>query len=164
MSPDASDGLPAPSAGGQLTTEAVLAYLADTGAGVLSLAGDPPYSVPMSFAVDDASGRLVFQSLSGPDSGKDDRLADGVGATLVAFEQSTPDDWVSAVVAGELAAVEWTPERAGAFASQAKSVGLNAFGTEASDLQGQWYELRPTSLTGRCGPDWAQANTFGETR
>src|SRR6056297_2141164 len=152
MCPDSIDGLRAPSGGGQMTADAVLSYLADRGAGVLSLAGDPPYSVPMSFAVDDASGRLVFQLLSGSDSGKGDRLADGVGATLVAFEQSTPDDWVSAVVSGELVAVEWTAERAAAFASQATSVGLNAFDSEASDLQGDWYELRSTSVTGRCGP------------
>ena len=67
MCPDSTDGLRAPSDGGQMTADAVLSYLADRGAGVLSLAGDPPYSVPMSFAVDDSSGRLVFQSLSGPD-------------------------------------------------------------------------------------------------
>jgi hypothetical protein len=147
-----------------MSPRAALAYLAESGAGVLSLAGDPPYSVPMSFAVDDSSGRLVFQSLSGPDSEKLEHLADGVGATLVAFEQSTPDDWVSAVVAGELVAVEWTSERAAAFASQARSVGLNVFDTEVSDLQGEWYELHPASVTGRCGPGWERANTFGETR
>jgi len=154
MCPDSTDDRAVPSDAGQMTTEAVLSYLADRGAGVLSLAGDPPYSVPMSFAVDDASGRLVFQSLSGPDSAKTARLADGVGATLVAFEQSTPDDWVSAVVEGELVPVEWTPERAAAFARQATSVGLTAFDAEAGDLRGEWYELRWTSVTGRCGPDW----------
>lgn len=145
-----------------MTAERTLAFLADRGAGVLSLAGDPPCSLPMSFAVDASTGRLVFQFLSGPDSEKDDHLSDGVSASLVAFERSTPDDWASAVVVGDLVAVERTPERVAAFAEQAKSVGMTVFDADAGDLAGSWYELHPASVTGRCGPGWERANGFGD--
>lgn len=163
MSPDTADYTPASDDDVQMTTDDVWAFLADRGAGVLSLSGDPPYSLPMSFAVDGSSGRFVFQFLSAPDSAKEDRTADGMGASLVAYEWTTPDDWASAVVTGELVAVERTPERAAAFAGQATSVGLSVFDTPAGDLEGTWYELRPESVTGRSGTDWEAPNTFGET-
>ncbi|WP_177170744.1 pyridoxamine 5'-phosphate oxidase family protein [Halobacterium jilantaiense] len=147
-----------------MTRDEALAFLATQGAGVLSLTGDPPCSLPMSFAVDQSTDRVVVQVLSGPDSAKTEFLADGVGASLVAFERSTPDDWVSAVARGELVAVERTPERVAAFADHAKSVGMEVFDSDPRDLDGTWYELRPESVTGRCGPDWDEGNTFGETR
>ena len=164
MSPDAFDGAASRGDGAQMTTEDVWAFLTDRGTGVLSLSGDPPYSLPMSFAVDSAVGTLVFQALSGPGAAKDDYLDDGAGASLVTFDWSTPDDWASAVVTGELSPVEGTPERTAAFARQADSVGLSAFGAQIEDLSATWYELKPSSVTGRSGPDWERANTFGETR
>lgn len=164
MPSDSLGGFSKDSGSGTLSESAVLDFLANRGTGVLSLAGDPPYSLPMSFAVDESTGSLVVQFLSGPDASKDAYVGDGVGASLVTYEWSTPDDWASAVVTGELRAVDVTPERTAAFAEQANSVNLRAFGPDAAELDANWYELRPTSVTGRCGPDWTEGNTFGETR
>jgi nitroimidazol reductase NimA-like FMN-containing flavoprotein (pyridoxamine 5'-phosphate oxidase superfamily) len=163
MHPDAPDGRIPPDDGVEMSGEAVSSFLAASGDGVLSLAGDPPLSVPMSFAVA-SGGRPLFQSLTGPDSEKGDRLRDGLGASLVCFERTTPDDWASVVVTGDLAAVDRTHERQAAFAEQAAPVGMTAFGAEAANLDAQWYELEPSSTTGRAGPGWEPPNRFGETR
>lgn len=164
MSEDSSSDRSAAGDGVGMTRDEALAFLADQGAGVLSLTGDPPCSLPMSFAVEASTERFVVQVFTGPDSAKAEFLADGVGASLVAFERSTPDDWASAVATGELVAVERTPERVAAFADQAESVGMEVFDSDPRDLDGAWYELRPESVTGRCGPAWSDGNTFGETR
>jgi nitroimidazol reductase NimA-like FMN-containing flavoprotein (pyridoxamine 5'-phosphate oxidase superfamily) len=160
-----SFGEQSPSTSGvEMTREATLAFLTARGTGVLSLAGDPPYSLPMSFAVDSSAETLVFQSLSGPDAEKDSYLENGVGASLVTFEWSSPDNWASAVVTGELSSVEGTPDQTAAFARQADSVGLSAFGVRMAELDAAWYELDPGAVTGRRGPEWTDGNTFGETR
>lgn len=162
MSPDAPDGRSPPDDGVEMSSEEVVSFLAASGDGVLSLSGDPPLSVPMSFAVA-SGGRPLFQSLAGPDSEKRGRLRDGLGASLVCHERTTPDDWASVVVTGDLVAVDQTHERQAAFAEQAAPVGMHVFGVEAADLDAQWYELDPSSATGRSGPDWEPSNTFGET-
>jgi len=154
MTSDAADGRTSPDDGVEMSDDAALSFLAASGHGVLSLAGDPPQSIPMSFAVA-SGGRPLFQILTGPGSAKADRLRDGVGASLVAYERSTPDDWASVVVTGDLVTVDGTSERQAAFAEQAETVGMNVFGVDAADLEAEWYELRPSSTTGRSGADWS---------
>jgi nitroimidazol reductase NimA-like FMN-containing flavoprotein (pyridoxamine 5'-phosphate oxidase superfamily) len=163
MTTDAPGGRTPPDDGVEMSDEAVLSFLAASGHGVLSLAGDPPQSLPMSFAVA-SGGRPLFQSLAGPDSAKADRLRDGVGASLVAYERTTPDDWASVVVTGDVVAVDGTAERQAAFAEQAETVGMSVFGVEAADLEAEWYELEVSSATGRSGTDWDEPNGFVDSR
>lgn len=162
MSPDAPGGRTPPADGAEMSSEAVHSFLAASGDGVLSLSGDPPLSVPMSFAVG-ADDRLLFQNLAGPDSETAGRLRDGLGASLVCYERTTPDDWASVVVTGDLVAVDRTHERQAAFAEQAAPVGMTVFAAEAADLDAQWYELAPSSATGRAGPNWERPDTPEKT-
>ncbi|MDL0121822.1 MULTISPECIES: pyridoxamine 5'-phosphate oxidase family protein [Halobacterium] len=158
MSSDAPDDQPPADAGVRMTTTQVVAYLRRAGDGVLSLAGAPPLSVPMSFGVTDGP-RLVFQCLFGPDSEKGTRLSETDSASLVCYDRASPDDWASVVVTGEMAAVEHDAERQAAFAEHADTVSMNVFEEAAAELSVQWYELTPDSMSGRAGGHWTPPTT-----
>jgi nitroimidazol reductase NimA-like FMN-containing flavoprotein (pyridoxamine 5'-phosphate oxidase superfamily) len=137
----------------EMSDEAMTAFLQRVGDGVLTVTGESTRSFPVSFAYDAEAGAVVFQLFTAPGSAKRDALErDGIPATLVAYDCPEPDDWTSVIVDGVL--VQTTPGDVNQqqYAAQATPVGMSVFDTDPQDLRMEWYELQPTTVSGRQSP------------
>lgn len=137
-----------------MSDEAISTFLQRIGDGVLTLTGNGTSSLPVSFGYDVETGNVVLQLFTDPESPRGDQLArDSTPATLVAYDCEGPDDWTSVVVDGVL-----TQQTADAidqqqFVEQATPVGMSVFDTDPETLRMEWYELQPTTVSGRRSPE-----------
>ncbi|MFC7134827.1 MULTISPECIES: pyridoxamine 5'-phosphate oxidase family protein [Salinibaculum] len=140
----------------EMSDEAIAEFLSSRGHGVLSLGGDRPYALPMSFGYDGPNRRCVMQFMSGPDSRKRDRVDPGTPACLVVYEWHHEDDWRSVIAEGQLDPIPAGSERERAagdrFGEDAATVGLSIFGHPVADLDPQWYDLEIETLSGYRSP------------
>jgi nitroimidazol reductase NimA-like FMN-containing flavoprotein (pyridoxamine 5'-phosphate oxidase superfamily) len=137
----------------EMCEESVAAFLQSHGDGVLTLHGDSPTSLPVSYGFDADTGRCIFQFLSHPASEKRAELDDQTPATLVAYDVTDPDDWTSVVFDGVLEAVPIPCEgKRETYVDQATPIGMSVFDAVESDLDAAWFELRPTEVSGRQSP------------
>jgi len=137
----------------EMSDESVAAFLQSRGDGVLTLHGDTPTSLPVSFGFDSETGRCLFQFLSHSDSEKWAELDDQTPATLVAYDVTDPDDWTSVVFDGVLEEVPVPcEEKREAYVDQATPIGMSVFDAAGADLDAAWFELRPTEVSGRQSP------------
>lgn len=149
--------------GVEMTDEEIAAFLTRQGHGVLSFAGDEPYSLPISFGYDVLENRCIFQLVFHDESTKRERIEASPRVTLVSYEWRDPDDWRSVIVVGELRWIdEESPEALDAsevFAEYASLAGLAVFDRPAPDLDPEWYELEIASMSGRHAPEVASIDT-----
>jgi len=142
--------------GVEMTDEEIAAFLTEQGHGVVSFAGDRPYSLPISFGYDVLEHRCIFQLVFHEESTKRERLADSPRVSLVSYEWHDPDDWRSVVVGGELRRIDdESPAAIDAsevFAEYASIAGLSVFERPVTDLDPEWYELVIESTSGRQAP------------
>lgn len=139
--------------GEELTDEETLAFLESTGHGVLSLAQDDrAYGLPVSFGYDGGADRFLLEFLNIGESKKQQFAAVDTEVTLTVYEFEDPERWESAIVTGTLHAVDAAdiPERSVAsFVKQTDDGAEEVRWAGATDLDREWYEIRPTSITGR---------------
>lgn len=137
----------------EMNEDAVGTFLQARGDGVLTLHGDSPTVLPVSFGFDADTGRCIFQFVSHSDSEKRDDLADQTPATLVAYDITGPDDWTSVVFEGVLEEVPIpSREKREAYVDQATPIAMSVFDATDPDLDATWFELRPTEISGRQSP------------
>jgi len=139
-----------------MSDEEIAAFLTSQGHGVLSFAGDEPYSLPVSFGYDVIEHRCIFQLVFHEESTKRERIGASSRVSLVSYEWHDPDDWRSVVVEGELRRIDdGSPEMLDAsavFAEYASLAGLAVFDRPTAELDPQWYELDIESMSGRHAP------------
>ncbi|MFC6871969.1 pyridoxamine 5'-phosphate oxidase family protein [Halobellus marinus] len=142
--------------GGAMSKPEIAAFLERQGHGVLSLGGEIPYSLPISFGYDVFENRCIFQLLFPTDSRKRDRLEDTTGVSLVSYEWNDIDDWRSVVITGALCQIDdESPAVMGAsevFAEHASVAGLSGFNRPMEELDAEWYELDIEEMSGRHSP------------
>lgn len=139
--------------GAEMADAETLSLLESKGHGVLSMGKDDRgYGIPVSFGYDDVDERVLFEFLDVRDSKKRAFATATEEVTLTVYEFEDQRTWTSAVVTGTLRPVEASdlPERAvSSFATQADDAAEELRWAEAEDLERQWYEIRPTDVTGR---------------
>ncbi|RLM59527.1 pyridoxamine 5'-phosphate oxidase family protein [Halobellus sp. Atlit-31R] len=142
--------------GVEMTDAECAAFLTERGHGVLSFGGDEPYALPISFGYDVDRNRCVLQFVFPRDSEKRARLDASPAVSLVCYDWTTPDDWCSVLVTGRLRRIaDDSPDAIDAsetFAAAADVTGLSAFGTEATELDLEWYALEIDEMSGRHPP------------
>ena len=124
-------------------------FLNERGTGVLCLAAEHrAYGIPVAFAYDSGSDRVLFDLGFAPESKKRSFIETTDDVCLTAYEHSSPHEWRSVVVTGpleELAEDDVDEELESWFYTVAGDIDV-----EETDLELQWYELRVEELTGRC--------------
>ncbi|MDY6819400.1 MAG: pyridoxamine 5'-phosphate oxidase family protein [Halobacteriales archaeon] len=142
--------------GVKMSDTEIAEFLVQRGHGVLSLGGDVPYAIPISFGYDVADHRCIFQFLFNPESKKRDYIDANDNVSLVSYEWTSPDDWRSVVIDGRLVHIdEGTPEALAAskiFAPYASTVALSVFNRPVTELDPEWYELEIDEMQGRQSP------------
>jgi nitroimidazol reductase NimA-like FMN-containing flavoprotein (pyridoxamine 5'-phosphate oxidase superfamily) len=81
------------------------AFLAEQDTGILAVPIDgetAPYSIPVSFAFDDARDQIVFQFVNHPDSTKMRFFEEGIAATLTVVDRLSGTGWISETVTGRM--------------------------------------------------------------
>ncbi|WP_435182880.1 pyridoxamine 5'-phosphate oxidase family protein [Halobellus sp. EA9] len=148
--------MPEAEVGVEMTDEEITAFLTRQGHGVLSFAGEEPYSLPISFGYDVLENRCIFQLVFHDESTKRERIASSSRVTLVSYEWRGPDDWRSVIIDGDLRWIDdESPEVLDAsevFAEYASLAGLAVFDRPTPDLDPEWYELEIESMSGRHAP------------
>lgn len=136
-----------------MSDEQTMELLTSQGHGVLSLASDDSaYGFPISFGYDDADDRFLFEFLSVGQSKKSAFVDATAEATLTVYDFEDQRTWESAIVTGTVEPVDAAAlsERTVASVSRQSDDGAAGLQYEEADgLERQWYELRPTSVTGR---------------
>jgi nitroimidazol reductase NimA-like FMN-containing flavoprotein (pyridoxamine 5'-phosphate oxidase superfamily) len=139
--------------GVEMDDEEIAAFLTNHGHGVLSLGGDAPYGVPVSFGYDVLEHRCVLQLVFGPESRKREYIDGETPVSLTSYDYGDVDDWASVIVEGTLRRIEddapAAVDAAEIFAPYATVVSMTVFETPAEDLVAEWYELAIESTSGR---------------
>lgn len=125
---------------------------ADTG--VLSLGSNHRgYGFPVSYAYDEANGRIIFGFTASPESRKQEFARDTEEATLTVYTYEDVDAWTSVIARGSIHLLEAD--------SDTRQVPNLFFESERDETPGtdemthldtfgrQWYELDIGSLSGR---------------
>jgi nitroimidazol reductase NimA-like FMN-containing flavoprotein (pyridoxamine 5'-phosphate oxidase superfamily) len=127
--------------------------LAAKGHGVLALArDDEAYGVPVSYGYDEAEDRVVFQFLYDRESKKRQFVEAGGIVTLTVTEWTSPEEWRSVIVTGELQRVpdaEVSDRLAAVFFEQAEHAAPAARRSGRASLTREWYQLATDEVTGR---------------
>lgn len=138
--------------GNSMTEATALSLLASIGHGVLSLANDDrAYGIPVSFGYDTANERFLFEFLNIGESKKRRFATASEEVTLTAYRYADPRTWECAIVTGTIApvaAADLSERSVSAFTSQAADAAEEIRWGEADHLERQWYEVRPTQITG----------------
>lgn len=140
----------------EMTETEVTTFLNRQGHGVLSLGGNGPYGIPLSFGYEREENRCVFQLFSAPDSRKQVSLAESAAVNLVSYEWNHVDDWRSVVIDGQLislgAETDAAMEAADVFFEHGSVVGTEIFNRPLEELEGTWYELQIEKISGYKSP------------
>lgn len=146
--------------GVEMSPAEIDAFLDSRGHGVLSIGGEIPYAIPISYGYDADGDRFVFQFLWHDESEKREHLDASDRATLTVYRFDHPDKWRSVVATGRLEPIEDdTPAAVAAaevFAPHAATVSLAVFERPAEELEAGWCELRIEELSGRQSPAYRQ--------
>ncbi|ESS02965.1 MAG: putative flavin-nucleotide-binding protein [uncultured archaeon A07HR67] len=102
--------------GHEMDDEAISAFLAEQGVGVLSMAADgTPYGVPLSFGYD-GDDRLYFLFAGHSEAGRKVTYAErSSDASFLVYEMAADDAWRSVIVEGRLDRItidDWDAARA----------------------------------------------------
>ncbi|SFR34088.1 hypothetical protein SAMN04487947_0107 [Halogeometricum rufum] len=135
----------------RLTDDEVDAFLGDGGTGTISFAtdaGDPPFTLPVSYGYDEASGSLYFRLAFPPGTGKDDVVENPLSFVV---HDRTGDGWQSVVAAGELEELSDLPYESSAVqAMWAVSIPkVDIFDVPPGDITFRYFRLVPDELSGR---------------
>jgi len=135
-----------------MSDEQMDAFLESVGFGILSFAGDPPYSIPMSYGYD-AENRVLYLHMSSYDgSEKQARLEMSDAVSLVVSQYDRPDKWRSVVVDGTLTRLSDEEARnrdvLTAYADS-KLASVDVFERDLSEISFHWYVIDPTDISGR---------------
>jgi nitroimidazol reductase NimA-like FMN-containing flavoprotein (pyridoxamine 5'-phosphate oxidase superfamily) len=146
--------------GVEMSAAEIASFLDSRGHGVLSIGGETPYAIPISYGYDEAAERFVFQFLWHEQSAKREHLDESDRATLTVYRFDDPDSWRSVVASGRLAPIEEDTDAAVAaanvFAPHAATVSLTVFERPAEELVAGWCELRIEEISGRQSPSYRQ--------
>jgi molybdopterin-guanine dinucleotide biosynthesis protein MobB len=139
--------------GDEMTEEEAMSLLKTEGHGVLSMGNnDRGYGIPVSFGYDEANERFLFEFLNIGDTKKEQFVTATEEVTLTVYNFEDPETWESAIVTGTIHAIDaadLSEQSVSSFASQADDGAEELRWAEAQDLERQWYEVRPISITGR---------------
>lgn len=135
----------------EMDEERLAEFLGNGGTGVISLstgAGEPPYSLPVSYGYDAASTNFYFR-LAADGGGKAAFLDDG-HASLVVYEHDG-EGWTSVVAAGELTEVSDVDVASGVMEELRRThiPMYDVFEDATSETTFRFFRLAPDELTGR---------------
>jgi len=153
------DGQRTPPGSVESMTEPELStFLVEQGTGVLSLAGDDAYAVPMSFGYRD--GTLYFQFGSGEDSRKLELVDRSGRATLTTYLVVSTEEWASAVVSGPIERVPEEGHEAALAAIEANATfpTLGVTGTDSGEVVYELFALEATERSGRKGAGYSPSS------
>lgn len=127
-------------------------FLTERGLGVLGFASDgEAYTIPITFAYDDETGRCILRFLMKEGSKKQDFISMTTVASLTVYEWTGPDNWRSVVARGPLQrlADDEMAHAAALFSDLGEEAALEVFNEPVSAYKTGWYELQVTEITGR---------------
>ncbi|WP_255191326.1 pyridoxamine 5'-phosphate oxidase family protein [Natronobeatus ordinarius] len=134
--------------GKPMSEDDAVEFLNDRGTGVLCLAAERrAYGVPVAFAYDSGSDRVLFDLGFAAESKKRSFIERTDEVCLTVYEHSSPHEWRSVVVTGPLEGLaedDVDEELESWFYTVAGDVDV-----EETDLELQWYELRADDVSGR---------------
>ncbi|MGM0590213.1 MAG: pyridoxamine 5'-phosphate oxidase family protein [Halobacteriota archaeon] len=136
----------------QMSDDETDEFLQAGGTGVISFpsdAGEPPYSLPVSYGYDTASGNFYFRLAFGPDTQKQSVIGEGP-VSFVTYDH-TDDGWRSVVATGELEEVTEATIDSEAFEGlhQAQIPLVDVFDRHPRELTFKFYRLVSSAVTGR---------------
>jgi hypothetical protein len=128
-------------------------FLGTGGTGVVSFptdADDAPYSLPVSYGYDEADGDFYLRLAFGPETEKDDVVADHTPVSFVVYDQ-TDEGWRSVVATGHLEEVtEAAIDSDVVQAMRRIHIPLvDVFGRHPRELTFRFFRLSTTDLSGR---------------
>lgn len=139
--------------GVEMSGAEIPSFLDSRGHGVLSIGGEIPYAIPISYGDDADNERFVFQFLWHEESAKREQLDASDRGTLTVYRFDNPDEWRSVVATGRLEPIEDGTEAAVAaanvFAPHAATVALTVFERPAEELDAGWSEFQIDDISGR---------------
>lgn len=140
--------------GRSMDREAIEAYIAGQGHGVLSLAAvDESYAIPMSFGFDERNDRLVMDLVRSEGNTKWDYIESTQTATAVLYDFANPEDWRSVIVRGPLHSIDPSEEdfdKAVAwFVQQEEGVAGEQRWFDDPRADWQWIGLTIDEISGR---------------
>ncbi|QZX99151.1 pyridoxamine 5'-phosphate oxidase family protein [Halobaculum rubrum] len=130
-------------------------FLESTGHGVLALAGEQPYAIPVSYGYDLETGTCYLQLSRFNESEKHRRLDASANVSLVVVEYARPDQWKSVIVDGSLTKVSSDAVDEGTMLdayAESNLASIDVFSRDLSDISFEWYVLDPTEFSGRQSP------------
>lgn len=143
-----------PQVGKTMDEQTIASVLDSTDTGVLSLGSNHRgYGFPVSFAYDEANGRILFGFTASPESRKQEFARDTDEATLTVYTYEDVDAWMSVIARGSIHLLEAD--------SDTGQVPNLFFEFERDETPGtdemahldtvgrQWYELDIEGLSGR---------------
>lgn len=144
--------------GRTMEREAVEAYIAGRGHGVLSLAAEnESYAIPMSFGFDEPHERIVMDLVVTDDGTKWAYIEATETATAVLYDFANPEDWRSVVVRGSLDTVDQTEDdfdrTVAWFVEQEEGVADDQRWFDDPRADWQWVSLSIDEITGRRSSD-----------
>lgn len=135
-----------------MTESEIDSVLAESGLGVLSFAGDPPYAIPMSFGYDSNRRELYLQLGLYAGSEKRARIADSANVSLVVTQYDRPDRWQSVIVDGTvspLSADQLENRSVLSVFADSKLASVDVFSMDPGEVAFSWYRLEPSAMSGR---------------
>lgn len=137
----------------QLDDDARDDFLGTGGTGVLSAsrsADEPPFSLPVSYGYDAATGDVYLRLGFGPDSTKDEAFSDGTPVTLVVSDR-IDDGWRSVIAQGRLEEVTEASIDSGVVEAMERiHIPLvDVFERHPRELNFRFFSLRGATLSGR---------------
>lgn len=148
--------------------EEIISLLKSKGHGVLSMGvDDHGYGVPMSYGYDEDQNTIVIEFVTSNGTKKDTFAVETEEATLTVYNYEDRSAWESVIVTGTIhpIAEELVYDRFAAlfFSQSDDAAGQLRWATELEGNR-QWYELRPTGVTGRHGGQLPHKHTDDSTR
>lgn len=139
--------------GEPMVTDEIISLLKSKGHGVLSMGvDDHGYGIPMSYGYDEEQNRVVMEFVTSTGTKKGTFVEETEEATLTVYNYADKDTWESVIVTGTIHPIDEEDvydRYAALFFSQADDAAGQLRWTESIGGDRQWYELRPTELTGR---------------
>lgn len=146
--------------GVEMSGAEIASFLDSRGHGVLSIGGEIPYAIPISYGYDADNERFVFQFLWHEESAKREQLDANDRGTLTVYRFEHPDEWRSVVATGRFERIEDDTDAAVAaahvFAPHAATVSLTVFERPAEELDAGWCELQIEDISGRQAPAYRE--------
>jgi nitroimidazol reductase NimA-like FMN-containing flavoprotein (pyridoxamine 5'-phosphate oxidase superfamily) len=139
--------------GTEMSESETMALLGTKGHGVLSMAkGDRGYGIPVSFGYDEDKERFLLEFLNVGESKKQQFVTASEEVTLTVYEYEDQQTWKSAILTGTIRSIDaadLSEQSISSFIVQAEDGAEEVRWGEAEQLDRQWYELCPGSITGR---------------